>query len=476
MSFPHGHALLIGVGTHQYHAGLNVPITVADAKAVADVLQDSNYCGYPSKQVRVIHDGSATKAGILSALDELASQTTTDDTVFLFYCGHGALGTDGNYYLVSHDAKVQGRRVVANTGVSEGELLAKLKALAAQRVLLIFNACHSGNISPTLALEPESLDGSNPDEVSAMALLGTGQGRIFMIACREQQLSYIGKGPTTIFTKALIDGLQGKGVGNNHGFISAFSLYEHLYETVREIAQAEYNATQEPELTILKGVGPFAVSRFKGASTLGGFDESEPVPEAMAVREVRPLQSERIFAQRTVQTGGGAYIRGNVNTGGGDFVGRDKVVHGDDVRGDKVHGDKVRGDKVHGDRISAEIGDNARGIAVGKNIRQTHVDNAAGGINFGVVENKINLVRELEKLQTKVAQAIDAGLFTEEVATDVKYQVDKATQQAKKPEADKKSIVDYLTQAKTLIAGITAASGLVTACTQAIEVVQKFFK
>ena len=40
-----------------------------------------------------------------------------------------------------------------------------------------------------------------------------------------------------------------------------------------------------------------------------------------------------------VNTGGGAYIGGNVKTGG-DFVGRDKITHGDTVHGDKVGGDK----------------------------------------------------------------------------------------------------------------------------------------
>lgn len=367
MSFPQGHALLIGVGTHRHHRRLDVPITVADAKAVAEVLQDSRYCGYPENQVQVLHDAGATKAGILSALNEIADKTNTDDTVFLFYCGHGALGTDGNYYLVSHDAKVQGGRVVAGTGISEGELLAKLKAIDAQRVLMVFNACHSGNISPTLDLETESFDTSNPDEASAMALLGTGQGRIIMVACREQQVSYIGKGTNTIFTKALIDGLRGVGVRNNNGFISAFSLYEHIYETVREIVQAEYKATQEPELTILKGVGPFAVSRYKGASTLGGFDESEPLPEGKAIREVSPSQSERMFVQRNIQTGG-------------DFVGRDKVVQGDEVRGDKVQGDKysvgnIQGPAAFGPGAQAKM---AGGVNIGSVAGDIHGSNIAG--------------------------------------------------------------------------------------------------
>jgi len=73
----------------------------------------------------------------------------------------------------------------------------------------------------------------------------------------------------------------------------------------------------------------------------------------------------------SVNTDGGAYIGGNVSTGGGEFIGRDKVTHGDSIYGDKICGDKVDGDKVGGDKISATIGDNNSGIAIGKNISQT---------------------------------------------------------------------------------------------------------
>ena len=35
----------------------------------------------------------------------------------------------------------------------------------------------------------------------------------------------------------------------------------------------------------------------------------------------------RVRPGRTINTGGGAYIEGGVNTGGGDFVGRDKITY-----------------------------------------------------------------------------------------------------------------------------------------------------
>jgi hypothetical protein len=66
----------------------------------------------------------------------------------------------------------------------------------------------------------------------------------------------------------------------------------------------------------------------------------------MAAREVSPEKSARRLAQR-IDTGGGAYVAGNVTVSGGDFVGRDKIIHGDVVHGDKVAGVKIG--KVGGD-------------------------------------------------------------------------------------------------------------------------------
>ena len=40
--------------------------------------------------------------------------------------------------------------------------------------------------------------------------------------------------------------------------------------------------------------------------------------------------------KKVVTTGGGAHIGGNVNTGGGDFVGRDRIVQGNEIRANQI--------------------------------------------------------------------------------------------------------------------------------------------
>jgi hypothetical protein len=230
-------------------------------------------------------DAAASRDGVLAALDALAARAGEDDTVFVFYASHGEYGDDG-YYLTTHDTRLAGRKVAVGTGLREAELIAKLRVIKAKRLLLVVNACHSGEISPVLAPGEEPLTGPPlPPQVSA-ALLGTGTGRVIISACRENQYSFIGPGLLTLFTQALVDGLQGKGVSSNRGYISVFDLYTHLYfaldEAVpRKVSAAvrqRYGEKQEPKLTILGGVGPFAVALYRGATTLGDFDASSPPP------------------------------------------------------------------------------------------------------------------------------------------------------------------------------------------------------
>lgn len=101
--------------------------------------------------------------------------------------------------------------------------------------------------------------------------------------------------------------------------------------------------------------------------------------------------------------------------------------------------------------------------------------NAGHDFNFGLVQTPVDLITELERLEDELIRVRAAGIIDEEMATDVEYQITEAVQQAKKPNPDKKTMLDHLKAVKSLIEGVTAASGLVTSVVGAIEIVQKFF-
>jgi hypothetical protein len=272
---------------------------------------------------------------------------------------------------------------------------------------MIIDACYSGNVSLSRSPQVATRDVRliNLPEETAMALLGTGSGRIVITSCRENQVSYIGQGTVSIFTQALVDGLRGKGVKNNQGMISAFGLYEQLYTDVREAVGVQIQAIQEPELTVLKGVGPFAVALYKGASHLGDFDSNEALPKGMPVREVTAEKSLRFLSQRVVDTGGGAYVgsSSSVIIQEGGFVGRDKIIYGDVVRGDKVGGDKIEVGNISG----------SSGIAIGRNA-QAHVNQGFSGTDLAVLFAP--LVREVQQVapQEQRAEAVRAVLALQE--------------------------------------------------------------
>ncbi len=105
----------------------------------------------------------------------------------------------------------------------------------------------------------------------------------------------------------------------------------------------------------------------------------------------------------------------------------------------------------------------------------TYQYNAAGDINLNAVQNRTDLITELEKLKAEVTKAKDAQVIDAEVVTDVDYHITKAVQQANKPEPSKNTILDHISKAKTLIEGVAEAGGIVTALMQVAELIQKFF-
>jgi uncharacterized caspase-like protein len=61
----------------------------------------------------VLHDDTAGRDGILAALDGLAARVGADDTVLLYFCGHGLYGQDGDYYLSTHDTRLKDGKVMS---------------------------------------------------------------------------------------------------------------------------------------------------------------------------------------------------------------------------------------------------------------------------------------------------------------------------------------------------------------------------
>lgn len=433
MAFNNGHALVIGVGAYTEtrlqtpKTGLNgEAITVSDAAGVANALKNPKVCAYPPEQVTFLPDAQTTKQGMTDALKQLAARTSADDTVVIFFCGHGSLGDDGQYYFGTRDVKLAGKKFAQGTGLSKPEFLELLRNVKAQKLLLIINACFSGNIGATLGPEEEKREtlGEPPPADLRMEVLATGEGRAIITASRSTQYSCFDESqPNTFFGKALIDALEGKDMPGGQ-FIGLYELYNALYKNVKASA-ATISMIQEPVLTIVDQVGPFPVALASGGGTLGvlgaGEIQQEPPGEAV-VERISKAEVEKMA--KNVRKGG-INISGGTVSVGGDMVGGDKTVQGDEVQGDKVMGNKsVTTENIGGDKITVGNITGSKGLAIGRGASSTYTETTGVG------------GEELAKLFSAMNQRIDARPADPEVdKEELKETVQKIEQEVAKGDA-----------------------------------------
>lgn len=96
-------------------------------------------------------------------------------------------------------------------------------------------------------------------------------------------------------------------------------------------------------------------------------------------------------------------------------------------------------------------------------------------INSSVVQNKADLIIELEKLEVEIKKAAKQGIVSNEAARGAKAKIKKAISQTKNKKPSRKTILEYLDDAKALLESFTSATGLITAIAQATELVKKVF-
>jgi hypothetical protein len=129
------HALVIGNSTFATLPELGT--AVADAEAVADVLQDRY--GFTVSLLR-----NANRAEILSALNDYRLRMTEADNLLIYYAGHCQVDQQtqrGNWLPVDASADSQG------TWISNAAITAILETMQARRVLVVADSCYSGTLS-----------------------------------------------------------------------------------------------------------------------------------------------------------------------------------------------------------------------------------------------------------------------------------------------------------------------------------------
>ena len=228
--FTQGHALLVGVGA--YHQLGRLSKTTYDAEDLRDLLLDPVYAGYPRGNVRWLLDERATKGAINDELDKLARRAGSEDTVVIFFSGHGAQrvgGFEPGEYLCPVEADWYNLR---GSAISADELTNALGAIRASRVAIFLDACHSGGVGQPKDAALQVQPGLS---ANAYERLAEGQGRVIIASCRPNEVSWEVGGLTNgLFTHYLLEGLRGKAAGPD-GVVRILDLFTYVSKEVPKL-------------------------------------------------------------------------------------------------------------------------------------------------------------------------------------------------------------------------------------------------
>lgn len=165
-----GAAYVLAIGVNRYaNPAFSLRYAASDAEAFARELgaQEARIYGDGAVHVTTLTDERATKNGIRAALAGLARRVQPEDAVYLYFAGHGVAYGD-RYYLVPHDLGFAGPQdsvdaagfaSILKHSLSDLELAQALLPLDARRIVLVIDACESGEALGDARIGPMNAKG-----------------------------------------------------------------------------------------------------------------------------------------------------------------------------------------------------------------------------------------------------------------------------------------------------------------------------
>ena len=189
---------LVSVGIADYPGTKHdLRVSDQDANTIAKVFNATK-----DASVRVLANGNATQGALLSTMHTAFTNAQSDDTVILYFSGHGTPGA-----IVCHDGELTYQHIFK-----------MLKGCKASKKIIVADACYAGKMRTTRQ------QSSNYNSQSVMLFLSS----------RTNEPSQETKFKNSLFTIFLERGLRGGADTNKDRRISARELYDFVHKGVTE--------------------------------------------------------------------------------------------------------------------------------------------------------------------------------------------------------------------------------------------------
>ncbi len=238
---------VLSVGINKYNDPSISPTIYADndAEAFAEIWSNS----VPEQNIHLLTNNRATLSAIRQSIEYDLSRAQEDDTVYVFFAGHGdtvELADDRTTSgLLPYDAKRNQTETYYKLTELKEDLKKKVKA---RNLLLVLDCCHSGAAGLIRGVENvyRTVSGKKLGELVKRADYSWG----VLTACRPEEKSRASlKYNNGFFTHWLTHGLAGfadqkehGGSGDGDGVVTYKELYDFTYARVKESTRG----TQHP--------------------------------------------------------------------------------------------------------------------------------------------------------------------------------------------------------------------------------------
>ncbi|MEX1140595.1 MAG: caspase family protein [Bacteroidota bacterium] len=242
---PQRWAVIVGVSEYGNRGIPALKYADRDAEALAAFLQTPEGGGFDADHMRVLVNKDATLSNLREAMIDFLQQAIDKDLVVIYFAGHGAPDPTRpqNLYLLTYDTDPSRLGTTAfpmwdiQTVVS--------RQIAAKKVVVLSDACHSGGISVDVATRGLDVTSSNPINQYLAELARTKDGMVVFTASAagevSQEFPELGHG---VFTYYLLEGLKGAADTNNDLLVTVNELMGYVEEQVKRKTRGAQNPTR----------------------------------------------------------------------------------------------------------------------------------------------------------------------------------------------------------------------------------------
>jgi len=253
-------AVVIGVSRYRDSRIPTLRYAAADAQSFYNWLASPDGGRYPPSRIQLLVNEQATASNIKEALFVWLKQAIEEDTVIIFFAGHGSPespDSPNNLYLLPYDTRYD---AIATTGFPMWDIETALRRFVkAKKVIVIADACHAAGVGHgfDIARRAHRAIKCNPISSRLQNLSGIGEGVAVISASNDKQFSQESEkwgGGHGVFTYFLLQGLRGEADYSKDKRVTLGELIPYLSEQVRRAttnAQCPVVAGQfDPALSI----------------------------------------------------------------------------------------------------------------------------------------------------------------------------------------------------------------------------------